>query len=171
MAELNPSIAPLVARLSGTDADDRADVAEALCRAGEEAAPAATALVAACGDADDRVREWAAAALEDLGPPAEGQHAELIPLAASTHPLIAYWAVTLLGRGGEASVDAVPVLTDCLASGGPLEVRQRACWALGKIGPAAASARQALEAAASDSDARLSRLAGEALASLGPATR
>lgn len=168
MADPNPSFAPLVARLSGPDADDRADAAEALCRAGEGAASAAPALVSACGDADDRVREWAAAALEELGPPSEGQRVELISLAASPHPLVAYWAVTLLGRG-EASADAVPVLIDRLGAGGPLEVRQRACWALGKIGPAAASARQALETAASDPDARLSRLAGDALAALGSA--
>lgn len=169
MPESNPSIASLVERMTGQDADARADAAEALCRAGEDASPVATALVAACGDDDDRVREWAAAALEELGAPPAELVADLIPLAASAHPLVAYWAVTLLGRGGESAASAVPVLQDCLAPGVALEVRQRACWALGKIGgPAAAPARQALEAAAADSDPRLSRLAGEALALLGP---
>lgn len=164
MPESTPSIASLVERLSGPDAEDRAAAAEALCRAGESASPAATALVAACGDDDDSVREWAAAALEELGPPPSEQIAELIPLAAASHPLVAYWAVTLLGRGGEAANSAVSALEACLAPGKAIEVRQRACWALGKIGPAAASARAALAVAAADSDPRLSRLASEALA-------
>lgn len=164
MPESTPSITSLVERLSGPDAEARAAAAEALCRAGESASPAATALVAACGDDDDGVREWAAAALEELGPPPAEQIAELIPLAAASHPLVAYWAVTLLGRGGEAASSAVSTLEACLAPGKAIEVRQRACWALGKIGPAAAAARAALAVAAADSDPRLSRLAGEALA-------
>ena len=166
MPESTPSIASLVNRLSGPDAEDRATAAEALCRAGDSASSAATALVAACGDDDDGVREWAAAALEELGPPPSEQIADLIPLAAASHPLVAYWAVTLLGRGGEAASSAVSTLEACLAPGKAIEVRQRACWALGKIGLAAASARAALAVAAADSDPRLSRLAGEALALL-----
>jgi HEAT repeat protein len=166
MPESTPSIASLVERLSWPDAEARASAAEALCRAGESASSAATALVAACGDDDDGVREWAAAALEELGAPPSEQIAELIPLAAAGHPLVAYWAVTLLGRGGEAASSAVSTLEACLAPGKAIEVRQRACWALGKIGPAAASARAALAVAAADSDPRLSRLAGEALALL-----
>ena len=164
MSESTPSIASLVERLSGPDAEDRATAAEALCRAGDSASSAATALVAACGDDDDGVREWAAAALEELGPPPSEQIADLIPFAAASHPLVAYWAVTLLGRGGEAASSAVSILEACLAPEKAIEVRQRACWALGKIGPAAASARAALAVAAADSDPRLSRLAGEALA-------
>jgi HEAT repeat protein len=166
MPDSTPSIPALIEHLSAPDAEARASAAEALCRAGESAASAATALVAACGDEDDRVREWAAAALEDLGPPPGEQIAELTMLAAAKHPLVAYWAVTLLGRGGEGAALAVPALEACLAPGTAIEVRQRACWALGKVGPAAASARAALTAAASDADPRLSRLAGEALAAL-----
>jgi len=164
MPESTPSIASLVERLSGPDAEARASAAEALCRAGESASSAATALVAACGDDDDGVREWAAAALEELGPPPSEEIADLIPLAAANHPLVAYWAVTLLGRGGEAASSAISTLEACLAPEKAIEVRQRACWALGKIGPAAASARAALAVAAADSDPRLARLAGEALA-------
>ena len=166
MPESPTSIATLVEQLSAADVESRVSAAEALCRAGEAASSAATALVVACGDDDDGVREWAAAALEDLGPPPADQIAELIPLAAAKHPLVAYWAVTLLGRGGEAASSAAPALEACLAPGTALEVRQRACWALGKLGPAAASARGALAAAASDTDPRLSRLAGEVLAGL-----
>ena len=49
--------------VSGTAAE-RADAAERLSRAGEEAAAAAVPLVQACGDGDERIREWAVAALE-----------------------------------------------------------------------------------------------------------
>lgn len=166
MPDSTPSIAILIEQLSAPDAEARASAAEALCRAGESAMSAATALVAACADDHDGVREWAAAALEDLGAPPPEQIADLTAFAAAKHPLVAYWAVTLLGRGGEGASSAVPALEACLAPGTAIEVRQRACWALGKIGPAAASARAALTAAASDADPRLSRLAGEALAGL-----
>jgi len=160
----DPSIESLVEQLRGSDATARAAAAEALCRSGEGASSAATALVAACGDLDDSVREWAAAALEDLGPPPGDQIPDLIVLAAADHPLVAYWAVTLLGRGGAGAESAIPALGACLAPGKTIEVRQRACWALGKIGPAAASVRADLVAAAADPDPRLSRLAGEVLA-------
>jgi len=163
----DPSIAALVERMMGSDAGERAGAAEALCRAGEAASSAATALVTACSDVDDGVREWAAAALEELGPPPLDQIADLITLAAADHPLVVYWAVTLLGRGGEGASSAVPVLGACLAPGKAIEVRQRACWALGRIGAAAASVRPALTVAAADPDPRLSRLAGEVLASCG----
>ena len=163
----DPSIAALVERMAGSDPGERAAAAEALCRSGAGAASAATALVAACGDVDDGVREWAAAALEELGPPPVDQIADLISLAAADHPLVAYWAVTLLGRGGEGASSAVPVLGACLAPEKAIEVRQRACWALGRIGPAAASVRPALTVAAADPDPRLSRLAGEVLAACG----
>jgi hypothetical protein len=62
-------VASLAARLESTNADERAAAAEKLCQTGESAATAAIPLVRACGDADERVREWAVAALEDLGPP------------------------------------------------------------------------------------------------------
>jgi HEAT repeat protein len=58
-------------------------------------------------------------------------------------------------------------LAECLASPADLVVKQRASWALGKIGPPAASAREALARAARDADPRLARLATEALAAIG----
>lgn len=167
MAAEAGSITTLVERMSGPDAAERAAAAETLCRAGDGARSAAAALVIACGDPDDAVREWAAAALEELGAPPTELIPELTGLASADHPLVAYWAVTLLGRGGEGAGAAVPALGACLEPGNAIEVRQRACWALGKIGPAAAAVRTALVAAAADPDPRLSRLAGEALANLG----
>jgi HEAT repeat protein len=133
----------------------------------EAAAPAAAQLVRACGDADEQVREQAVAALEDLGPPPAEAIGQLINLVAHGDPLVGYWATTLLGRAGEDAVSAVPALAGCLASPADLSVKQRAAWAIGKIGPAAASAREALNRAATDADPRLARLATEALAAIG----
>ena len=162
-----PDIPSLAARLTDPDPAARLAAAEQLAQSGEAAAPAAALLVKACGDADDLVREQAVAALEELGPPPAAVIADLIPLVAATDPLSAYWAITLLGRSGQAAAAAVAALTEPLGAAAPPEVAQRAAWALGKIGPAAAAAANALRTAAASADPRLARLAGEALAAAG----
>jgi HEAT repeat protein len=162
-----PDIATLAARLADPDPAARLAAAEQLARAGEEAAQAAVPLVKACGETDDEVREQAVAALEELGPPPEAAMADLIGLAAAIDPLTAYWAITLLGRSGQAAAAAVTALTERLGPAAPPEVAQRAAWALGKIGPAAAAAASALRTAAASADPRLARLAAEALAAVG----
>jgi HEAT repeat protein len=159
----NQDIAALLRRLSATNADERAEAAEAICRAGEAASAAAVDLVRACGDADDRVREWAAAALEELGPPPPDATKNLGELAGSSDPLVAYWAVTLLGRTGASAASAATLLAGLVDAAADIAVRQRAAWALGKIGPGASAARDALTRAAGNSDPRLARLAAEAL--------
>lgn len=163
----NQDIATLLRRLTAADADERAAAAEGLCRAGEAAAPAAVDLVRGCGDADDRVRDWSVAALEELGPPPPGSTARLTDLAGDANPLVAYWAVTLLGRAGADAASAATVLAGCLDAAADMAVRERAAWALGKIGPGAASAREALARASSQGSPRLARLAAEALALIG----
>lgn len=160
-------IKALLQRLSAANADERADAAERLCRAGEAARGAAVDLVRACGDADDRVREWAAAALEELGAPPTDATKNLTELAGASDPLVAYWAVTLLGRSGALAASAGTVLAGLVDGAADMAVRQRAAWALGKIGPAAGAARDALTRAAGNSDPRLARLAAEALALVG----
>jgi HEAT repeat protein len=156
----------LAAQLASTDLEPRRAAAERLARMGEEAAPAAVALVRACGDADEQVREHVVAALEDLGPPPTSAVAALVALIDHASPLVGYWTTTLLGRAGEDAASAVPALTKCLDSTADLAVRQRAAWALGKIGPTAATARDALVRAAGQSDERLARLASESLAAI-----
>ena len=163
----DPETARLVEELASPDPGARAAAAEALCHAGEAARPAAAALVAACADGDETVREWIVAALEELGPPVETDLGALVPLVGSPEPLVAYWAATLVGRQGSAAAPAVDALVARLEGAGPIDVRQRAAWALGQIGAPAAKARPALEAAAGGDDPRLARLASEALAALG----
>ena len=122
-------VAGLSKQLASSDPEQRAAAAELLSQAGEEAALAAVPLVTACGDADDRVREFAVAALEDLGPPPAADEALLIKLVDSPEPLVAYWAITLLGRSGQDAAEAVAVLVACVESSTDLSVRQRAAWA------------------------------------------
>lgn len=157
-------IKTLLQRLSTAGADERADAAERLCRAGDAARGAAVDLVRACGDADDRVREWVAAALEELGAPPTDATKNLTELARSTDPLVAYWAVTLLGRTGASAASAATLLAGLVDGAADMAVRQRAAWALGKIGNGAIAARDALTRAAGNADPRLARLAAEALA-------
>lgn len=162
-----PDIPRLVTALQAAAAAIRSDAAEQLCRAGTAARAAAVDLVRACGDDDEQVREWAAAALEELGPPTADALPALLPFLDGAEPLSAYWAATLLGRSGEAAATAVPHLANSLGTADDIAVRQRIAWALGKIGPAAAAGRGALERAATDPDQRLARLAADALAAIG----
>jgi HEAT repeat protein len=162
-----PDIPSLAARLTDPDPAARLAAAEQLAQAGDAAASAAVPLVKACGDADEQLREQAVAALEELGPPPAEAIADLAPLVAATDPLTAYWAITLLGRSGQDAAAAVGALTERLDSAAPPEVAQRAAWALGKVGPPAASAAAALRTATASNDPRLARLAGEALAAVG----
>jgi HEAT repeat protein len=163
---MTADIAALVGQLTAPTAATRIDAAERLCRAGATAVPAAVALVRGCGDEDAEVRDWCAAALEELGPPPADTVAELTTLVANPASLVAYWAATLLGRSGQAAATAVDTLAGCLTAADPA-VAQRAAWALGKIGPAAHPATTALQSAAAGTDARLARLATEALAAIG----
>ena len=166
MTESPTDVDTLTARLAAGGAAERAAAAERLCRLGAAAAAAAVPLVRGCGDDDDQVREWSAAALEELGPPGVGAIDELATLAADGHPLVAYWAVTLLGRLGAAAAPAVPALVECLGGRTDLAVAQRAAWALGRIGRPALAAAEPLTAAAGRGDPRLERLATEALAAI-----
>jgi HEAT repeat protein len=162
---MTTDLSALVASLKSGDADQRQAAAEKLSQRGTDAAPAAVALVEAC-ERDDEARESVVAALEELGPPAASDVAKLAALVSRPSLDVAYWAATLLGRlEGEAS-PAVPALSEALGGHGELAVRQRAAWALGKIGPAAATARDALTKAAASSDPRLASLARAAVSSV-----
>lgn len=153
----------LITALKSSDPAERCRAAEQLLELGSEAQAAAVALVQACGDQIEEVREQAVAALEELGPPLPANATALGRLLADNNGDVAYWAATLLGRLGPEAASTVTPLAAALAKSSHLPVRQRAAWALGCIGKTAASARKALEQAAASDDPRLARLAREAL--------
>ncbi len=144
----------------------RAAAAERLCLAGAESVAAAVDLVTACGD-EESVRNWAVAALEELGPPDPASIEPLVELLSSSNPLTAYWSATLLGRLGPSAAPSQDALANVLASSNDSAVQERAAWALGKIGDTNSAftniALTALEQAASSSNPRLVRLAEAAL--------
>ncbi len=156
----------LARRLVSPDADIRAAAAEALCLLHDGARAAAVALVRAVNDTDERVRQFAAAALEDIGPPEAVDVSPLAAILGESPADCAYWAATLLGRLGPQAEAAVPMLADSLANAPAAHVRERAAWALGKIGPSAGSALPVLETAAASDNARLARLAKAAIESI-----
>ena len=153
----------LLAALTAAEPAERAGAAEQLSRLGPDARAAAVPLARACGDQDEEVREWAVAALEELEAPPVADLAALASLLADQSADVGYWAATLLGRLGEDAAPAVPALASALSGSKHSSVRQRAAWALGKLGLPATGALDALRQAADDDDLRLARLAGRAI--------
>ena len=125
------------------------------------------ALVLACGDEAEEVPQWVASAREEMGPPETSDVSPLVSLIEAKSPDVGYWAATLLGRLKAEAAPAVDALADAVARSPHLPVRQRAAWALGEIGPAAAAALPSLRKAATDADPRLARLAQQAIEQIG----
>lgn len=156
----------LVAQLAREDAETCRAAAEALSQLGEDAQPAAVALCRAAEHEDDGTREYVVAALEEMGPPTQGDVAELTELLTSDTADIGYWAATLLGRLGKGGAAASSTLARAVERADHLSVRERAAWALGRIGVADETVLAALKSAAESDDARLSRLASKSLEQL-----
>lgn len=146
------------AELQSDEVERRVIAAEKLSRMGSDAAPAAVELVVACAD-DERVRDPAIAALEELGSPPLEALPRLAELVADNNTLVVHWAITLLGRAGTAAKFSEPNLVSVLTSSPVMECRSRAAWALEKIDADSDAAMRAMQQAADSSDPRLSRLA------------
>ena len=151
------------AKLLHSDASVRAAAAEHLCQSGTDAAKAAVELVRACSDEDESVQTWVTAALEDMGPPPSGAVKPLSELVANENTLVAYWAITLLGRLGAEAKAAEDALAIALVQSSDRSVQEQAAWALGKIGASSNETFDALELAAKSDNQRLVRLANQAL--------
>lgn len=152
-------IASCMEALERGSAAERLEAVERLARAPEAAQPAAVLLVQMASDENEQVREWATAALEELGPPPQNCVA---PLAELLHglPSTAFWAATLLGRLPSAPEPITMKLVWALEEHAESQVRQRAAWALGKL--RAEESLAALQRAAASSDPRLCRIADQA---------
>jgi HEAT repeat protein len=157
----------LTSDLAATDPATRSQAAVELSRLGPEARPVAVALVRACGDESEEVLEYAVAALEEMGPPVVQDTDALAALLSDSAADVAYWAATLLGRLEANAAPAVPALAAVLDGQADLSVRQRAAWALGQIGPPAASALDSLKQVGDSGDPRLARLAQRAAEQIG----
>ncbi len=160
---MDEQIKKLVTDLVDPSPSTRRRAAENLCRLGAESRCAAVPLVEATGDADETVREWATAALEDLGPPLPSDRDTLAKMANNANSDVAYWSITLLGRLGAEAADVAESLVRSLQEHSSAQVRQRAAWALGRIGNGRPEVLKALQAASRASDVRLARLAQSAL--------
>lgn len=117
---------------------------------------------------DETVRENAVAELEEVGQPPVDSVNDLANLLAHQNADVGYWAATLIGRLGQSAAPATVSLALALEHDGPSNVRQRVAWALGKIGPSAETALPALRTAATSTDARLARLATQAIEEIQP---
>ena len=160
------ALAELEKGLASQEVAVRLRAAEQAAQLAEQAQPLAVALVRVAGDADEEVGNWANAALEELGPPRKEDLQPLAHLLADCHETVSYWAATLLGRLEAEAAPAVPDLIHVAQQSTSLAVRQRAVWALGRIGPAAAAAVPVLKEATTSHNPRLARLAAEALAAV-----
>jgi HEAT repeat protein len=150
------------AALRSSDLEERATAAESLCHAGPEAAPAILELVQACAD-DETVSEWAAAALEEFGPPPAEFRDPLTRIAATGAASSVYWAVTMLGRLGPAGIASEQAIVSLLQDSPDAAVQERAAWALGEMGAKSAAALTALNDALNAPSPRLARLAKASL--------
>lgn len=145
--------------LSSSDMVLVGQAAEALAKMGPDAKAAAVPLVRAVANNEETVREWVVSALESLEAPHEDDTPALTKLVGSDDGEVAYWAITLLGRLEDNAASAVLALIEALKQDPHPHNRQRAAWALGKIGPKAKNALPALKEAAHGHDPRLARIA------------
>lgn len=157
-----------ISSLNSPEEAARCEAAEHLARLGPDAQAAAVGLVRACSDQSEQVLESVVAALEELGPPPTADLEALAALAGHENTDTAYWAITLLGRLRGDAAPAVGALSAVLSNSTKIAVRQRAAWALGKIGPSADDAIDALRRASADDDPRLARLAQRAIEQIRP---
>jgi HEAT repeat protein len=130
----------------------------ALGRIGKPAASSLPALVAALQDSESSVRLSAALAIQKIDP----KNSAFVP--ALTAAMRAGDGRVLLDVGamGAGAVWAVPTLIDLLAHPLP-QVRALAAQTLGRIGPAAAAAKPALQQATRDSNLAVQQAARAAL--------
>ena len=116
------------------------------------------------GSRDDAVRVWAAQALESAVHPSPDEIPGFMScLQDGTDGEFSYWAATLLGRLESHAAAATQALCDCLQHSLSLPARERAAWALMKIGPDAASAIPVLREVSKTAPARLKHLVEAAL--------
>jgi HEAT repeat protein len=161
-------VAELTKSATDKDAEVRYQSVDAISKLGSAAKPILPQLKFRLQDTDTNVRLRAAFVIQRIDP----ADRSFVPVL--TGAIRAGDGRTLLevGKLGPDAAWAVPTLSGLLSHESP-KVRTLAARALGGIGPAANSARAALEAARSDSNAAVKHAVKDALARIesGPTTR
>ena len=122
-----------------------------------------TWLMRALGDDAARVRVRSLRALADVGALTADHAPQLVALLGDTNRRARRWAsIAAVSMGGSA----VSALESALH--GDVEHRWRAAWALGQIGPRAASALPRLRELAADADERVGTESRAAIAAIEP---
>lgn len=142
---------------------DRIAQLQKLANDPDAAAELVTEIIESVVDANEEVRNWATEALENLESPRPQDAPKLAAMISNSEDDIAFWALKMLGRLGEAAKSQEKDIARALDSKRGKSVRQNAAWALGKLGGLAADSRAKLEEVLSESDARLVQLAKQAL--------
>jgi hypothetical protein len=143
-------VAALATALGRPSVIVRSAAGRALARIGPATVPVLIEILESAAD-DDR-REWAADALGQMGVRAQAAVGSLrARLQDPDRALVAWCAIALAKIAGD--VATVPMLIELLARGDRPDLQQQAAVGVTAIGPPAACAAQALEAALRDLDA------------------
>jgi len=157
------------ALLSNVDSPDAATRAAALTECQSLAELPAEALLAAIRHTEDTVPEVREAAVGVCERDDEWDTYLVAPLAellGQVREDAAYWCATLLSRFGVDAAAAVPALSAALDRLTYAPALQRVVLALGKIGPAAATAKTQIARFTKHSDQHLARTARDVLEQL-----
>ncbi len=114
-------------------------------------------------DDDEEVRAWASDVLTTVEQPAPDLAPQLVELTRHVNAPVAGWACKLLGRLGSHATQYQQALAMALSTHADTSVKQLAALALQNVPELNQATLDALRMASSSSDARLSRLAKQAL--------
>ncbi|HWG43227.1 MAG TPA: HEAT repeat domain-containing protein [Gemmataceae bacterium] len=150
-SEAAPAVPQLIDALHDKEPHVRRMVIVALREIGPDAATAAEPLAAFLAGSDASQRSLAGAALARIGPPAVKP---LIALLKKDNQTVRMHALYVLRQLEAKAAEAVPALMDLLHDRRPL-LRRMSALTLGRIGPAADRAVDALIALGDDSDRKV----------------
>ncbi|MEX1042010.1 MAG: HEAT repeat domain-containing protein [Pirellulaceae bacterium] len=134
-----------ITQLMSPEVPLRIEAAEYLGKHPEMVSSAIIPLCRAVVDEEEQVGQWATSALEDCGRPPVEERDALVELLTDRQDDVVYWAATLLGRLENDAQPVVPQLAQLATDHESANVRQRALWALGKIGDRSELVRTAIE--------------------------
>ena len=139
---------------------------DALAEAPTDALPHLVSPLSQLENANEVTREIICSIFESCGPPLVQCRGELQSFLGKVglSPPPAYWCISVLAGDVAATIPAeAGAIAKHLSPDNPLEVRQRAAWALGRLASVATATQTALDQAATDPNTRLARLANRSV--------